>query len=301
MSELDTQKTRKDKINRRNNIIVIALAVILVGVAVLYFFQSRQHQSIVNELNTEKDSIHSELSNLVVRYNSLDAESDTLNEQLTVAQSKVKDLMLEIEQTKRISLDKINSYQKQVTTLRGIMRDFVVQIDSLNQRNQELMAENLEVKEQYKQSESERQQLTQEKTQLEQNLEQASVLNVREFVVEGLNRRSKDTRFARRAERIRIYFIINENTAAKRGSKNIYVRITRPDQLLMSKSEDNLFQYEDMKIQYSAMREVVYEGHDLPVAIFWDNTDEPELMPGEYSVDLFADGYNIASTTFELQ
>ena len=38
------------------------------------------------------------------------------------------------------------------------------------------------------------------------------------------------------------------------------------------------------------MREVNYEGQELPVAIFWDNTNEPELMVGEYSVDLFADG-----------
>jgi len=75
----------------------------------------------------------------------------------------------------------------------------------------------------------------------------------------------------------------------------------RPDQLLMSKSEDNLFQFEDLKIQYSAMREVVYEGHDLPVAIFWDNTNEPELMTGKYTVDLFADGRNIGTTTFELR
>jgi hypothetical protein len=75
----------------------------------------------------------------------------------------------------------------------------------------------------------------------------------------------------------------------------------RPDQLLMSKNENNLFQFEDLKIQYSAMREVVYEGHDLPVAIFWDNSNEPELMTGKYTVDLFADGRNIGTTTFELR
>jgi hypothetical protein len=75
----------------------------------------------------------------------------------------------------------------------------------------------------------------------------------------------------------------------------------RPDQLLMSKSADNLFQFEDLRIQYSAMREVVYEGHDLHVAIFWDNTNEPELMSGTYTIDLFADGHNIGTTTLELR
>lgn len=242
-----------------------------------------------------------ELSHLVVSYDSLQTENDTINEQMLVAQTKVKDLLLEIEQTKKISLEKINSYQNQVTTLRGIMRDFYVQIDSLNRRNQELMAENQEVKEQFKQIETEKQKLSLDKERLERNLQRAAVLQVRELAAEGLNQRSKETRFANRAEQIRIYFIISENVSAPRGSKNIYVRIMRPDQLLMSKSENNLFPFEDLNIQYSAMREVVYEGHDLPVAIFWDNSNEPDLMPGVYTVDLFADGNNIGSTTLELR
>ena len=85
------------------------------------------------------------------------------------------------------------------------------------------------------------------------------------------------------------------------GPKQIYVRIMRPDQLLMVKSDNDVFQFEDLKIQYSAMREVVYEGQDLPVAIFWDNTNEPEMMPGTYTVNLFADGNEIGETTFEIQ
>ncbi|MGM0619688.1 MAG: hypothetical protein ACQETJ_01465 [Bacteroidota bacterium] len=300
MNDLDAQKKVKAK-DRRNNIIVIALSVLLVGVVVLYFLQNREHKSILNELDAEKDSIQVELNHLVTSYDSLETVSDTLSEQLFVAQTKVKDLLVEVEQTKKVSLEKINGYQKQVTTLRGIMRDFVVQIDSLNRRNEELMAENLEVKEQYKQSETEKQQLSEEKQQLEQNLQRASRLQVRELRAEPLNTRSQTTRFARRTDKIRIYFILGENVSAKRGPKNIYARIMRPDELLLSKSENNLFRYEDLEIQYSAMREVVYEGHDLPAAIFWDNSNEPELMTGKYTVDIFADGYNIGTTTFELR
>jgi len=300
MNDTDIQKKTKLK-ERRNNIIVIILSVILIVVAVLFFMQNREHKIILGELNAEKDSIQMELNDLVVRYDSLETENDTINEQLFIAQTKVKDLLVEIEQTKKISIRKINAYQDQVNTLRGIMRNFVVQIDSLNRRNQELMAENLEVKERYKQVETEKEQLSQEKVQLERNLQRAAVLQVRELRADALNRRNKDTKFAKRAEKIRVYFILSENVAAKRGEKNIYARIMRPDQLLMSKSADNLFQFEDLKIQYSAMREVIYEGHDLPVAIFWDNTNEPELMAGEYTIDLFADGHNIGTTTLELR
>ena len=45
------------------------------------------------------------------------------------------------------------------------------------------------------------------------------------------------------------------------------------------------------------MREVIYEGKDLPVAIYWDNTTEPQLMPGQYTINLFADGNEIGEVT----
>lgn len=297
-NELNTTQNKK---NIRNNIIVIALAVILVVVAVLFFMQRSQHATIMGEIKAEKDSIQFELTQIAASYDSLKTENDTINEQLFVAQAKVKDLLLEVEQTKKVSYSKISDYQKQVTTLRGIMRNFVVQIDSLNRRNEELMAENLEVKQQYKQSEQRAQQLTEEKQRLQADLKIAARLEARDLVVEPLNSRSKTTKFAKRTEKIRIYFVLGQNLAADRGAKSIFARIMRPDQLLMSKSEDNRFRFEDLRIQYSAMRDVVYEGKDLPVAIFWDNTGEPELMTGTYTVNLFADGNEIGQTTFELQ
>ncbi len=299
MNELNVQeKKRKDL---RNNIIVIVLSVILVIVVVLFFMQRSEHREILTDMRAEKDSIQFELTQIAASYDSLQTENDTINQQLFLAQTKVRDLLIEVEQTKKISYEKITDYQKQVTTLRGIMRDFVIQIDSLNRRNEQLMAENLEVKEQYKQSEMEKEQLSQEKQRLQQNLQRAAMLETRELAVDALNSRSKETKFANRAEKIRIYFILNPNVTAKRGAKNIYARIMRPDQLLLTKSADNVFQFEDLKIPYSAMREINYEGLELPVAIYWDNTNEPDLMPGDYVINLFADGNEIGEATLSLR
>lgn len=300
MSEFPVQQNGNRK-NVRNNIIVIALSVILVIIVVLFFIQRKQHQQIVGSLNSEKDSIQFELTQIVSRYDSLKTENDTINEHLMMAQTQVRDLLIEVEQTKKISYDKITGYQKQVTTLRGIMRNFVVQIDSLNRRNEQLIAENTKVKEQFKKSEIKNEQLSQEKQQLQQNLKRAAMLEVRDLIAEPLNDRSKETKYARRAAKIRIYFILGSNVTAKRGAKNIYARIMRPDQFLLTKSPNNVFQFEDLKIPYSAMREVNYEGLELPVAIYWDNSGEPEMMPGKYEVNLFADGNEIGETTFELK
>lgn len=300
MNELENISKQKTK-NLRNNIIVISLSVVLVVMMVLFFLQRKEHSIIIKNIKIEKDSIQQELTQIVAGYDMLKTENDTINEQLLIAQTRVKDLLLEVEQTKRVSYEKITDYQKQVTTLRGIMRDFVVQIDSLNRRNEQLMAENTQVKEQFKQSEIEKQQLSEEKENLQKNLQRAAQLEARDLIAEGLNSRSKETKFAKRTESIRISFVLGKNITSKRGPKNIYVRIMRPDQLLMTKSAKDLFQFEDLKIPFSAMREVNYEGQDLPVAIYWDNAGESELMIGTYTIDLFSDGNNIGTTTVEFK
>jgi len=287
--------------NQRNNIIVIILAVILVVMVVLFFFQRNENRKVVGDITAEKDSIQFELTEIMAGYDSLKTENDTINGQLFTAQTKVRDLMLEIEQNNRVSVQKINEYQKQVTTMRGIMRDFVTQIDSLNRRNQILLEENTQVKEQYKQAEIKNEQLSQEKEKLEKNLQRAAQLESRELTATGLNSRNKETKVADRTELIQISFVVNSNISSKRGAKRFYVRIMRPDQLLLTKSPNDLFQFEDLKIPFSAMREVNYEGMELPVNIFWDNKGESPLMKGTYTIDLFADGNNIGTTSIDFK
>ncbi len=290
-------QTAKD---RRNNIIVILLVILLAVLLFLFFSQRASNRMMLQQINAQKDSVQVELTRIITGYDSLKVENDTITARMVAARTKVQDLLLEVEQTRQISLETINRYQKETTTLREIMRNYIVQIDSLNRRNQLLMAENLEVKEQARQVESVNLQLTQEKEQLEQNLKRAAALDASGLVAEGLNDRSKETRFANRAVMIRVGFTLGKNITARRGSQNVYLRIMRPDQLLLSKSANNLFPFEDLNIQYSAVREVTYEGNELPVSIYWDNEGQP-LMPGKYTIDVFADGNNIGTTILELK
>jgi uncharacterized protein (DUF3084 family) len=300
MNDIPVQQKNNRK-DLRNNIIVGILSVILIVVLVLFFIQRKDHTAIVGNLNAKRDSIQVELTKMVANYDSLRTENDTINEKLMMAQTRVQDLLIEVQQTKKVSNEKIDEYQKSITTLRGIMRDYIVQVDSLNSRNQQLMAENTMIKEQAKQAEMKSEQLTQANQELQQIKKRAAMLDVRDLIAEPMNDRSKETKFASRTAKIQIYFIINSNVTATRGAKNIYARIMRPDQLLLTKSANNVFQFEDLRIPYSAMREINYEGLELPVAIYWDNEGEPEMMTGIYEVNLFADGNEIGETTFELK
>lgn len=286
---------------RRKNLIVAFLVIILVVVVVLFFMQRNEQKGLMQSLNLEKNQIQTELNQMVQHYDSLKTDNDTLNAALFVAQTKVKDLLLEVGQIKKASYQQISQYQEEVGSLRKIMRNYIVQVDSLNRRNQQLMEENKQVKQDYIASESRNKELQQEKEQMAQRIQRAAMLEALNLRVAGINHKGKEVNNSSKAEQLMISFTLSKNVTAKRGAKDLYVRILRPDQILLVKSKSDLFQFEDLKIPYSAMRQVTYEGNELPVNIYWDNAGFDPFMTGDYTIDIFADGNNIGTTSFSFR
>ncbi len=60
------------------------------------------------------------------------------------------------------------------------------------------------------------------------------------------------------------------------------------------------FQFEGKSVPASARKNIEYAGEEIPgITIYWDvNTT---LTPGEYTVELFTDGYRLTSCRFTLK
>ncbi len=295
--ELDETKEKQRKLN----LIVIFLSVGLLIMLVLFFIQRHNSKEMNDILTLQKDNLQLELTEMVANYDSLQTDNDTLNLRLNSAQTEVKDLLDELNKVKRTNYSQIKKYQDEIGSLRRIMRNYIAQVDSLNERNKVLMQENAEVKQQYAKANSRNKELEEQKQQLSQVVKKASMLEARAIQVFGLNSRGRETVSASRAEQLKISLTLSKNLTAKRGAKNIYVRILRPDQVLLVPAGGGTFPYEDLNIPYSAFREVNYEGNDLPINIFWDNSGKESFATGTYTVDIFADGNNVGTTTFSFK
>ncbi len=283
------------------NILVIVLSVILVALAVVYFIQRSEHREIINQLGNEKDSLSIELQQMLVENDTLKVSNEQLNDDLLVTNEKIKNLLVEIEQVKKVSYKEIQGYQRKVTTLKKVMKDLYLQIDSLNERNKVLFAENQEVKQLFNEEKVRAERLEKEKEKLEQTVIKAQMLEAINLTGVGLTPRKRETNKVARTQQLQISFTLSKNLTAKRGSRNVYMRIMNPAKKLLKVSDDNVFEFESSKIVYSAMREINYEGMELPINIYWDNTGNPTLLPGIYTVDVFTDGYNIGTTTFVMR
>jgi FtsZ-binding cell division protein ZapB len=285
--------------NRRSTVILIILVIILVGcVAVLYiqYNKMKTNSAIVQEaLEEQKQSLTHELQDMMSEYEGLKSDNDSMNRQIDKQQIRIKQLLA----INADNFEKIKIYKKELGTLRDIMKSYIVQIDSLNTKNQMLVAENTQVKGKLDEVKKSNENLSKEKEDLSSKVQMASILNAKNISVNTLNKRGKYTEKASKVTKIKVCFVIRENSIVTAGEKEVFMRIARPDELILVSSEQDLFTYEGKQIAFSAKRSVEYANKDVDLCIFWDNTGQ--LISGTYSVDLFSEGKLIGTTTFALK
>ncbi len=289
--------------NKANKIsyIIIAIALIVIAfVSYLYLDSKKQYEVVVTGLTEEKDILTDEYVSLATDFDSLSSNNETLNLMLEQEREKIAQLIEEIKTVNATNSAKIREYKKELSSLRTVMKGFLVQIDSLNQRNTVLSKENKEYKKQYAKMQENFKVLEQQKEKLVEKVEVASQLETYGLEVEGLSSKGKSIRRIRNATKIKVCFTILKNITASVGKKNVYVRIMRPDQSLLIDALDNKFLFEGKQINYSATREIEYASQNLDVCLYY-SAAEGELMPGKYVVDIFADGFNIGTGEFDLK
>lgn len=286
------------KPKKRIPVLWIVLVIILAAAIgyLWYTYSDLKKQSTEEkiELERQKDKLEVELMDIYGQYDSLKTENDTMNLKLQEEQARIEKLL----KVNANNVYKIRMYEKELGTIRKVLKSYVVQIDSLNLANQELRAENLEVRQELRRVETEKQELTEVKDELSSKVEMASILNAKNLVITPLNKKSKENNKTTRVVKLRICFTLRENPILEQGPKIIYVRIVRPDDVILT-SGVNFFDFQGEQIVYSASREVSYENVDVDMCIFWNN--DGQLVPGTYHVHLYADGNEIGTSSFGLK
>jgi Tfp pilus assembly protein PilN len=284
---------------RKKPVLLIVVIVLLVGalgiLGIQYLNLKEDAEATEMVLEEQKNDLTNELNEMYVEYDSLKTENDSMNLKLEAEQAKIKRLLA----INASNAQKIQIYKKELGTLRDIMKSYIVQIDSLNQRNQALMEENRQVRTQLAEVETTRRSLEDEKEQLTDKVNKASVLQAKDIIASPLNKRSKERDRVRAVEKVRVCFTLRENAIIEPGTKTIYMRIIRPDEIVLADNASNLFEYNGEMVVFTAKRDVEYENQDVEMCIYWDRNEE--LIDGTYSVDLFHDGNVIGTTTFSLR
>jgi archaellum component FlaF (FlaF/FlaG flagellin family) len=298
MADTNTNPVKIQESKKGAPVGMIALSIILtaalVFLVVMYFDQKNKMIEMETALKQEKDSLANELVLMIHGYDTLKTNNDSLNAGLERQKQRIVKLLA----VNASNIQLIKKYKTEISTMREIMKSYIVQIDSLNTRNKMLVSENSQFKQQITEVQNVNTELTKVKEELNAKVEVASVIQAKNISAVAVNKKNKETSRINLMEKLRVGFTLRENPIAKAGQKQIYMRVIRPDSLVITTSPDNLFEYKGNKMIYSATRSIDYMNQDIDVTIWLDNTGD--FVPGNYSAQIYLEDVIIGKTTFML-
>ncbi len=271
-------------------VVVVLLAVILVAVSGLYFYQSYQQRE---EFAIERDTLQNRM--LAIRDNlaGLQTTNDSLNYSIVQERQRTDSVLVALQNERNVTRSTIRRYEKELGTMRTIMAGYINTIDSLGKLNRRLIDENVGMKRDLT-TERLRADMAEERANdADVKIRQGSRVIARDIRLVALNANDKEVSRVSRAQRLRIDFVLSANDLANPGARSIYARITGPDGYVMANPAAATFDFEGDALIWSAARDGVdYQNADLPVSIFYRGSG---IVSGTFRVELYMDGLSIGS------
>jgi septal ring factor EnvC (AmiA/AmiB activator) len=306
MENTTNQGTTIEKKNRSNTGLLLLVVLLLISNVVMLWMLMQRNREVeqtkqqVATVTSEKDNVTGLLENMLASYDTLKTENEQITVEMDAQKAQIEQLL---DQVKRGNYD-ISKAKKEAETLRRIMKGYVATIDSLNQANQLLTAENVTIRQELGEVKGQREALVTKATEMEGKLAKGSVLHTTAISAGALfmrnNGKQVDTDRAKRAEMIKCCFTLGENRVTSAGDKVIYMRVISPDGKVLPATEpDNRFTFNGIQGEYSARREVNYQNQPVDVCVFWNGSQT--LPAGDYVVELYENGAQVSKTQFKLK
>ena len=306
MDQTSSTSPQGEKKNRSNTGLLLLVVLLLISnVVMLWMLMQRgkeveQTQEQVQAISSEKDNVTHLLENMLASYDTLKTENDQLTTEMEAQKAQIGELL---DRVKRGNYD-LSKAKKEAETLRKIMKGYVATIDSLNQANQLLTAENLTIKQELGEEKAQKDALTTQKQELEGKISKGSVLHTTTINAGALfmrnNGKQVETDRASKAEMVKCCFTLGENRVTNAGDKSLYMRVISPDgTVLPATDSDNRFKFNGVEGEFSARREVNYQNQPVDVCIFWTGTSE--LRTGQYIVEVYEAGALVSKANFNLK
>ncbi|MFC2653158.1 MAG: hypothetical protein ACFN0J_00330 [Segatella salivae] len=286
--------------NKKILIPIILIGLLLVaGIAYLSITlsnQKKENKAMQELAELDKKEMENEYQQFANQYSEMKSQisNDSIVAQLTAEQERTQRLLDELRNVKSTDAAEIARLKRELATVRKVLRSYVIEIDSLNRLNQDLTAENTQIKGQYAEATRQIEGLNNEKASLSEKVAIAAQLDATGISLQGKNKHGKTTNKISKCTALQLNFTISKNVTAGNGTKTVYVRITSPTGSLLSGG--GTFQYENKSLASSMQKTIEYGGQETPVTLFW-NVNQA-LMEGTYNVSIFADGNMIGTRSF---
>ena len=302
----ETNSSIPEKIEKKSNLQKI-LGGFMVLLILLLGWQLFEQKSVSEKERGEKEEVKEELFELLDQYEQLNSNNEELNSELRTKESEIKDMIVNLEKLEKKSKEQawlLNKYKKESKTLRSLLKGYLYEIDSLNKTIHVLEEEKTIVEDNFSKEQVKTANLTKEKNELTQKVAVGSKYKIYNLLTVGVRAKSggreKEEKRARKIGKIKTCFTIGENDLVKSGERKVYIRVYNEEGIVFPAGGDStkVFAFEETVLAYSSKRIINYQNKPVDVCIYFN---WPEFNPGNYSIDIFADGNQIGESFITLE
>lgn len=293
------RKENEKKANGGLKTVMIAMVAVAAVLAVALVYVLTSKNKLVGQLNDEKQDLTEQIQMLQNDYEGLSSDYDSINAQLDSSREEIAQLVERVKKTEATNRAKIRQYQKELGTLRTIMKSYIVQIDSLNTLNHKLTAEAASARKEAAASKRLNAELSQQVEDLTGRVTAGAVLKARGVRLEAYNNNDKLTDRSGKVSRLLVTLSLLENELTPKGPVRVYVRVTDPDGNLLTDGRNTSFTIGEETLQATASREVDYQGTEVEMGIYVNNI--PSFRKGVYSVTAYTNQGQIGSAELLLR
>ena len=209
-------------------ILLIVLALGIIGLSVWLISVKKNMNELLTEKEMQRIELVSELDSLMLEHNQTKESYGEISDSLVVMDSVIQANADEIKQLLNYKWD-YYKVKKKLNRLQVISQGYIRKMDSIVVVNEVLTEENLQFKEEIQQEKRINRDLVQDKEDLTNIVEEASVLSTYNLSsvpvhVKGSGKEAETTKL-KRVDRVKICFTLGKNSILEPGIRALYVRI----------------------------------------------------------------------------
>ena len=278
---------------KKANLPLILLGAIAAVLAIVLAYVWFTNYKLVGQLNEEKEELTQQMISLREDYDTLSSDYDEINAQLDSSREQVNQLIERLKETEARDRAKIRKYEKELGTLRSIMRNYIVQIDSLNTLNKKLTADAAAARREAEVSKARSEELSQKVEHLSGQVAAGSVIKARGLVIEPYDGSGKVNERSSRVVKMLTSLTLIENDLAPKGPVRVYIRVKDPSGVLLTNASSRNFTCGGEPMMASASREVDYQGSEVDLSIYLN--DISSYQKGIYTVEAYTSQTKLGS------
>jgi hypothetical protein len=264
-----------------------------------------QKETLVANTSTQRDQLQKELEDAAMRYDELKTGNAKKDSTITSKDREIGEKRAKIQQL----LNKVNASaadlaeaRRLITSLRGDIEGYKEQVALLTEQKTQLITEKAVVTQQRDKIRRDYDSSTLVIKQKESLIDVGTTLHASNFNIVGINEKrngkEKTTSTAKRVDKLRISFDLDENMIAKSGTKEVYVCITAPDGNPVAVEALGSGKFSDRtgaEKPFTQKVEVNYtQNKRQSVSIDWKQNSD--FQKGNYKIEVYNNGFKVGES-----